>query len=251
MTETATVAIEGQLGIHRAMRAVLEGIPAIGRDNKNTQQKFNYRSIDQVYNAVFPLFQANGIASTSKIINKEITNEARDKRDSGGGTYKQYVVTVSITCEYTFTSLEDGSSMSTQVVADGQDHGGDKGANKAMAAAHKYAICQMFCIPYENMIDGDRDPRELPQSKNEGTQAPPARKGRANEEEVKAFVSEWQAFYKSIPGSIKGTSDDLREWIRLNGGRDFDVKSTKNWSNQDLDHAKEQFALHKKDHEEK
>ena len=42
-------------GIYQAMAEILAEIPSIGKDNKNKEQGFKYRGIDDVYNALHPL----------------------------------------------------------------------------------------------------------------------------------------------------------------------------------------------------
>ena len=38
---------------------------------------------------------------------------------------------------------------------------GDKAANKAMSAAHKYALLQVFCIPTEEPKDSENEHHEI------------------------------------------------------------------------------------------
>ncbi len=135
--------------IHEAIVAVMNEVGAIGKDSKNEQQHYNYRSIEQVYNRVQPLFAKHGIFSYPKVI--EQTREAG--KSKSGGTLHYAILTV----EYTF-SAEDGSSIVVTVVGEGMDSG-DKASNKAMAAAHKYALCQVLNIPYQ-VIDPDANTPE-------------------------------------------------------------------------------------------
>lgn len=51
---------------------------------------------------------------------------------------------VSIKCTYTFHAA-DGSSVATEAIGEGMDSG-DKATNKAMTAAYKYALIQVFAM---------------------------------------------------------------------------------------------------------
>jgi hypothetical protein len=50
----------------------------------------------------------------------------------------------------------DGSSLEAVVYGEAMDSG-DKATNKAMSAAHKYALLQTFLIPTEDVEDSDAD----------------------------------------------------------------------------------------------
>lgn len=45
-------------GIYQAMAEILAEIPSIGKDNRNKDQGFQYRGIDDVYNALHPLLES-------------------------------------------------------------------------------------------------------------------------------------------------------------------------------------------------
>lgn len=135
--------------IHKAIIAVMREVGAIGKDSVNTQQNYKFRSIEDVYNRVQPLFAKHGIYSYPKVIDQQ-----REIGTTKAGGSMHYSV---LTVEYTFAA-EDGSSISATVVGEGMDSG-DKASNKAMAAAHKYAICQVLNIPYD-VIDPDANTPE-------------------------------------------------------------------------------------------
>ena len=126
--------------IHKAIIAVMREVGPIGKDSRNEQQKFNYRSVAAVYNRVHPLFAKHGIFSYPG----KVLDQIRETGKSRSGGDLHYAV---LTIEYTFAA-EDGSSIAVTVVGEGMDPG-DKASNKAMAAAHKYALCQVLNIPYQ------------------------------------------------------------------------------------------------------
>jgi len=129
----------GESKIHQAIIAVMREIGAIGKGSENQEQHYKYRSVEEVYNRVQPLFAKHGIFSYPKVV-----DQVRQTGKSRKGFDLFYSV---LTIEYTFAT-EDGSNIAVTVVGEGMDSG-DKASNKAMAAAHKYALCQVLNIPYE------------------------------------------------------------------------------------------------------
>jgi hypothetical protein len=131
--------------IFEAMAEVMRDVDAIGKNQKNQQQGFKFRGIDDVYNAVHPILAKHGVFTAPTVL-AERTEERQTK---SGGSLIYRILTI----KYTFYA-SDGSSFDTTVIGEGMDSG-DKGANKAMAVAHKYALLQTLCIPTEDMIDPD------------------------------------------------------------------------------------------------
>lgn len=137
--------------IYKAMAGLMADLTAIGKDQKNQQQGFKYRGIDQVYNALHPLMAKHKIFTTPEVLGKD-----REERTNAKGTVLAFVT---LRIKYTFWA-EDGSSVSCTVEGEGMDSG-DKASNKAMAIAHKYALLQTFCIPTEDMDDPDSQAHEI------------------------------------------------------------------------------------------
>lgn len=131
--------------IHQALIAIMREVGSIDKDARNEQQRFDYRSAEQVYNRTHPLFARHGVFSTPKVIDSAMT-EGTTK--NGSVMYR-----CKLTVQYTFYA-EDGSSVDTVVVGEGMDMA-DKASNKALTAAHKYAICQILNIPYA-IVDPDQ-----------------------------------------------------------------------------------------------
>lgn len=154
-------------GIYAAMAAVMEDMTSIAK-NKKCQQgaSFNYRGIDDVYNAINPLLGKHKIFVLPTA--EERHSESRTTRNGAS----MEVVTVRM--RYAFCH-EDGSRVECCTIGEAMDSG-DKATNKAMAIAHKYAILQAFCIPTEGMPDPDAEahelsPRKQAQQQREGAKA--------------------------------------------------------------------------------
>jgi hypothetical protein len=136
--------------IYQAMAEVMRDVEAIGKDKQNRQQGFKFRGIDDVYNAVHPIFAKHGVFTVPTVLSER--TEERQTRSGGNLIYRI------LTMKYTFFA-SDGSSVEAVVIGEGMDSG-DKGANKGMAVAHKYALLQTLCIPTEDMIDPDSEVHE-------------------------------------------------------------------------------------------
>ena len=134
-------------GIYQAMAEILAEIPSIGKDNKNKDQGFKYRGIDDVYNALHPLLAKHKVFMAPTVLSRA----SEDRATKNGGALQ--CVTLSV--EYRFFHA-DGSSISCTVMGEGRDTS-DKATNKAMASAHKYALLQTFCIPTEDIGQDDPD----------------------------------------------------------------------------------------------
>lgn len=138
--------------IHSKMIAVMRDLVAIGKDKTCAYgEKFNYRGIDQVYNAIHPLFSRHGVFMGSRILRKERTERINDRG--------KVLAFTTLHIRYRFVA-EDGSFVETDAEGEGMDSG-DKSSNKAMAVAHKYALLQAFCIPTEDMPDPDAEVHTL------------------------------------------------------------------------------------------
>lgn len=149
-----------QLGIYKAISGVIADIGAVGKDGMNTQQKYRFRSIDDVYNVLNPALAKNKV-----FIVPEILEERREIRNMKSGAECTFVI---CKIKYTFYA-EDGSFIEAIVIGEGMDYG-DKATNKAMAIGYKYVCFQVFCIPTEDLTDDpDKESPELTEGKAQGS----------------------------------------------------------------------------------
>lgn len=133
--------------IHEKIAAIMADLEPIGKKQKNQQQGFNFRGIDDVMNALYPILTKHSVFVAPEVLNVETT----DRQTKSGGTMTSTVAQV----KYTFYAA-DGSSVSAITLGEGRDSG-DKSSPKAMAIAFKYALFQVFCIPTEEMRQSDPD----------------------------------------------------------------------------------------------
>lgn len=140
---------------------------AIGKTSKNMQQGFMYRGIDAVMNALNPVLTENRMFCVPEVLEQH--REERQTRNGGNLIYSI------LKMRYTLYA-EDGSSVSAVVIGEGMDSA-DKGSNKAMSVAYKYAMFQIFSIPTEELVDPDGETppestRKAAQTQQEPDRAP-------------------------------------------------------------------------------
>lgn len=127
--------------VYTAIRRVIEILKASGiaKANRNKQQGFNYRGIDDIHNALAP-----ALVEAQLIMLPRVITRSHDVRATKSGESALYFVTLGI--EYDLISVVDGSRHTISVVGEAMDSA-DKATNKAMSVAYKYAAIQAFSIP--------------------------------------------------------------------------------------------------------
>lgn len=133
--------------IYSAINSIMLELKHLGKDQVNQAQRFNFRGIDDVYNALHPLLAKHGVFTTSRILESN-----RREAETNKGSKTNWVV---LRVEYTFHAL-DGSSLSSEVEGEAMDSG-DKATSKALSMADKYALIQLFKIPTDDAADADKD----------------------------------------------------------------------------------------------
>lgn len=169
--------------IYKQVASALEDVGAIGKDSRNASQGFNYRGIDDVYNALHPILSKHKLFMTNTILS-ETTEERKTSRGS-------IMYSVKLHCRFKMYTT-DGSFVETDAVGEGQDMG-DKATNKAMSIAYKYALFQLFCIPTMS-IDPDGETPEPSVS-------------RGNVRSQKSAAPAKQNPYEGAVGAIDGAKD--------------------------------------------
>ena len=156
--------------IYKLIPKVMEEIGAIGKGRKNVQQNYQFRGIDDIYNAVNAALAKHEVFCVPKVISK-----SREERQTKAGGMLIYTI---LEVEYTFYA-PDSSNIVAVMIGEAMDSG-DKSCNKAMSAAQKYAFLQIFCIPTEEPKDTENETHDVlpkkeqvkqpePQKKSEGT----------------------------------------------------------------------------------
>ena len=135
----------------------------IGKDSENTFDRYKFRGIDAVYNALAPLLAKHGLCVLPRIIERDL-----QERESRKGDPMFYVT---VTAEFDFVSADDGSRHTVRTYGEAMDRG-DKATNKAMSAAYKYAAFMAFAIPTEGDNDADASSPDVGKPKFVAEQEP-------------------------------------------------------------------------------
>lgn len=142
------------MSIYKKIPAIMAEVGHIEKSRKNTQGSgYNFRGIDDVYLAMQPLLAKHGV-----FYSPVVESETREERTSKSGGMLIYTV---LRVRFNFFA-DDGSTFPAVTVGEAMDSG-DKSSNKAMSAALKYALLQVFCIPTQEDNDTENNsPDPLP-----------------------------------------------------------------------------------------
>jgi hypothetical protein len=146
---------EETMQVYKAINAVQAELATIGivKDKRNSQGAgYNFRGIDDVYNAIAPLLAKHGLC----ILPRVLTRECVERQSKNGGA----LFYITVEAEFDFVSSEDGTKHTVKTFGEAMDSG-DKATNKAMSAAYKYACFQAFSIPTEAKEDADYQTHEV------------------------------------------------------------------------------------------
>lgn len=151
-------------GVYAAISKVM-GVLAkdgIQKDRKNAQQNYQFRGIDDVYNALAPAMVECGLV----VIPKCLERSSVDRESKGGGALFYVIVKAS----YTLVCVADGSSVEAGPFYGEAMDSGDKATNKAMSAAYKYWAMQTFAIPTNAENDAENASYDVRPKPNTATQ---------------------------------------------------------------------------------
>lgn len=141
--------------VYKAIVAVQSALAkeGIAKDRTCTQgASYKFRGIDDIYNALAPFLAANNLC----ILPRMIARESVERISKNGGA----LFYTTVEAEFDFVSAVDGSKHTVRTFGEAMDSG-DKGTNKSMSAAYKYAAFQAFCIPTEGDNDTENQTHEV------------------------------------------------------------------------------------------
>lgn len=187
--------------VYKAIAAVQGELAKVGiaKANRNSQQGYNFRGIDDVYAALSPLLAKHGLCVIPRVIERTMLEKTTSKGNP--------LFYVTVHAEFDFVSSEDGTKHTAATYGEAMDSG-DKATNKAMSAAYKYAAFMTFAIPTEGDNDADATTHDVAPSQEPNRQTGrkldgPYTSTTALEKAIKAFVVEM------------GKVADLDEWYSL------------------------------------
>jgi hypothetical protein len=127
--------------IYAALNAVMEDVGAVKKNGFNDFQKFNFRGIDAVVNAVYPALIKHRVSVTPNVRTYDYGTI-----ETGQGNNRKPMGHARVVVEYTFTAAEDGSAVTASAAGEAFDSG-DKATPKAMSVALRTALLQSLMLP--------------------------------------------------------------------------------------------------------
>jgi hypothetical protein len=150
--------------IYQQIPKVMADVGAIGKNGDNKFDNYKFRTIDDLYSHLQPALHKNGVFFVPQVLDSK-----EDKFESSKGTPQ---IRVKVRVKYTIYA-DDGSSIETIVDGENIDRS-DKATNKALTAALKYMLIQVFCIAVKDIEDGDSESPEIPKQKEKEKPKEPA-----------------------------------------------------------------------------
>lgn len=126
------------MSVYEAINAVMDDVRAVGKNDRNNQQNFNFRGIDAVVNALSPVMRKHGLTVRPTNV---LSIEHIGFTSKGGAAG----VSCRVVIEYTFSDTK-GDSCTSIVAAEANDYG-DKATPKAMSVAFRTCLLQAFALP--------------------------------------------------------------------------------------------------------
>lgn len=126
-----------QMTVHQALSKVMAEVQAVRKDSKNQAQRFNFRGIDAVMNAVGPALRKHGVTILPEDVEVHRSN----------GTTANGKQTAEVVIKVTYRVYGPaGDSIHGKVAAEAMDFG-DKAIAKAMSVAYRTFLLQALTIP--------------------------------------------------------------------------------------------------------
>lgn len=195
--------------VYQAINKVQSALSKSGitKDKRNQQQGYNFRGIDDVYNALAPLLAEHGLC----ILPRVLSRHCDERQTAKGGT----IFYVTVEAEFDFVCAEDGSKHTVKTFGEAMDSA-DKATNKAMSAAYKYAAFQAFAIPTEGDNDADAHTHQLQQRPAQAPSAPAKPLNvEAAQKAIRSAKAQEQAAKYRDDALARCTNDEQRELIRM------------------------------------
>ncbi len=184
MTEAPTV--------HVAMGRVLAALPAIGKNQRNQQQGFNFRGIDDVLNALNPLLSEHGVVIVPHRVVERVAGQRTTAK--GGVMYE-----VGLHVQYRIYGPA-GDFIEAEAWGEGTDSG-DKATPKAMTGAYKYMLFEAFSISTEEASKTDAD-RHTPEPSVRNIDCPEACGHSATKAAMRGHLLDAHGWHRTDDGRV-------------------------------------------------
>lgn len=143
--------------IFQALASVMSDVDHVAKKDVNQQQRFTFRGIDAVVNAVGPSLRKHGVIVVPEVERYDYGTVVTTKGHSMGHAR--------VTVAYTFYGPE-GDSIRSSAPGEAFD-AGDKATPKAMSVAFRTALLQALALPTD-----DPDPDAQTYERGSSTQPP-------------------------------------------------------------------------------
>lgn len=160
--ETHRVPLVPAASIHVLLGRILQEMPAVGKNQRNEQQGFNFRGVDDVMDVLNPLLGKYCVVPVPHVIDR--IAEARSTRN--GGTLWTVHLHVAFRLYGPAGDFVEGSAW-----GEGTDSG-DKATSKAHTMAFKYFLFELFAISNREHQLADNDAHTAPESQADPTITP-------------------------------------------------------------------------------
>lgn len=140
--------------IFKNMALVMGEVAAIPKSRSGQGLNYKFRGIDDFMNALNPIMAKHAVVFGFDIVKDSVDHYEQKSTYNGQDKVVRWT-NVLLHIKYTFYTT-DGSNLSCVTVGEGRDNS-DKAHNKAMSAALKYALMQMFLVPTEDLVDQDSE----------------------------------------------------------------------------------------------
>ncbi len=138
--------------IFEALSAVMADVAPVGKGGVNEDQHYRFRKVDDLYDALRPALAKHGV-----VIVPNVSERVEDAVTTQRGNLMRHVV---LTVQFQAIGPE-GDAITWQTISEALDTS-DKATNKALTAAWKYAMLQLFCVPLEGEEESDARTVEVP-----------------------------------------------------------------------------------------
>lgn len=186
--------------VHQALAAVMSAVGPVAKRDRNETQRFNFRGIDAVVNAVGPALREHGVVMVPTAGQPTV-----DSYTTAKGTQMTHVV---LPVTFTFYGPA-GDSITCRVLGEASD-AGDKVMSKAHAVAWRIALLEVFAIPTD---EPDPDSQAHERAAEPGQDWWTAN-GWADQADHDHHRDELRAAAKQLPADAR---DEMRQWIADQG----------------------------------
>ena len=191
--------------VHQAIGKIISEMEGVGKNQRNKEQGYNFRGVDDVLKVSHPLLGKHGVFIVPYVLEREVEERVAKSGAKGYCTH--------LHVEFTVYGPQ-GDSFTASTWGEGLDYG-DKSTNKAMTAAFKYLIFEIFavCDPeddgdHESPEAGDAQPRQARQTRTRSAPAAPVAAPADGSAPEPRMVSEGQLGFMANLFKQKGFPDD-------------------------------------------